>query len=217
MRIFVLIVAALALVGAAPVDHRRTVVATPEGGFRMGAAGAPTRLVEYVSLTCGHCATFQVAGADALKARYVASGQVSFEVRNMVLSAPDLAATLVARCDGPRAFFARSDALLKRQQEWMEPFIAIPPRRSAAISRLPEGQRLLATARAGRLDAFAAKLGVAPKRFAGCFANAKVNAVLKLREEADRRGVQGTPTFFINDRDAGTNVWAGIEPLLAAR
>ena len=35
---------------------RRTVARTPEGGFRMGNPDAPVKLIEYLSLTCPHCA-----------------------------------------------------------------------------------------------------------------------------------------------------------------
>ncbi|HEX2762279.1 MAG TPA: thioredoxin domain-containing protein, partial [Allosphingosinicella sp.] len=53
---------------SAPVarDWTRTVVATPEGGFRMGNPAARVKLVEYGSLTCGHCAAFSRAGVGTL-------------------------------------------------------------------------------------------------------------------------------------------------------
>ncbi|MEA3079375.1 MAG: hypothetical protein QOF05_783, partial [Sphingomonadales bacterium] len=40
------------------VDWARTVVATPEGGFRMGNPSAKVKLVEYGSLACPHCRHF---------------------------------------------------------------------------------------------------------------------------------------------------------------
>ena len=62
-----LMVAALALAPAAPAaapasraatNWTKTVVATPLGAFRMGNPKAKVRLVDYVSLTCSHCRTF---------------------------------------------------------------------------------------------------------------------------------------------------------------
>ena len=59
---------ALGLLAAAPaaaqapavanVDWSQRVATTPEGGFRMGNPDAPVKLVEFLSLTCSHCATF---------------------------------------------------------------------------------------------------------------------------------------------------------------
>ena len=37
-------------------DWTRVAARTPEGGFRMGNPGAPVKVVEYLSLTCPHCA-----------------------------------------------------------------------------------------------------------------------------------------------------------------
>ena len=74
-------------------DWTRTVVATPEGGFRMGNPNAPVKLVEYGSLTCRHCADF-APGRDAAAGRHAmsASGKVSYEYRNFILNGLDVAA-----------------------------------------------------------------------------------------------------------------------------
>ncbi|HEX8580099.1 MAG TPA: thioredoxin domain-containing protein, partial [Allosphingosinicella sp.] len=39
-------------------DWTQTVSATPAGGFLMGNPAAKVKLVEYGSMTCGHCAAF---------------------------------------------------------------------------------------------------------------------------------------------------------------
>ena len=65
--------AAMALPAAAAPAQRRAgaarldpeVVATPEGGFRMGNPDARVKLVEYLSLTCPHCADFARQGLRA--------------------------------------------------------------------------------------------------------------------------------------------------------
>ena len=86
-------------------DWSETVVKTPEGGFRMGNPDAPTKLVEYASITCPHCRDFTKAGTGPLKEKYISNGKVSWEYRNSVLNPLDVAATLVARCQGPETFF----------------------------------------------------------------------------------------------------------------
>ncbi len=60
------------------------VTKTPEGGYRMGNPEAPIKLIEYGSLTCSHCAEFAHEAMAELRDSFVASGRVSFEMRNFV-------------------------------------------------------------------------------------------------------------------------------------
>ena len=77
MRLRLLAAAALLAVSATAVpvqpapaqaqrDWTRVVAQTPEGGYRMGNPNAPVKLVEYLSLTCSHCAHFSEQGAPRL-------------------------------------------------------------------------------------------------------------------------------------------------------
>ena len=43
------------------------------------------------------------------KAKYISTGNVSYELRNFVLNGPDLAATLIVRCGGLPTFFRHLD------------------------------------------------------------------------------------------------------------
>src|SRR5688500_13061899 len=86
-------------------DWTRVEATTPDGGFRMGNPDAPVKLVEYLSLTCPHCAAFAREGTPPLIRNYVRRGRVSFEVRNLPLNALDVTATILARCGGPERFF----------------------------------------------------------------------------------------------------------------
>ena len=76
--------------------------ATEKGGMLMGNPDAKIRLIEYGSLTCPHCREFDENGAPQLIEKYVKSGQVGYEFRNYVRDPIDLAATLIARCNGQR-------------------------------------------------------------------------------------------------------------------
>lgn len=216
-RLFATLFLALALVGAAPVNHANTIVATPEGGFRIGNPAAKVRLVEYASTTCPHCRAFHLEGNAALMKSYVATGRVSYEVRNLVLNGPDLAATTLARCQGPRSFFRTLDVLFRQQPQWTAPFMTISDAESARIGALPEDQQLAAIALAGKLDAFAAANGMPRAVFDKCLADKAVAAQIDaLIARAGKEGVQGTPTFFINGKRVAANVWSGVEPLLRA-
>ncbi|HEX8262031.1 MAG TPA: thioredoxin domain-containing protein, partial [Allosphingosinicella sp.] len=121
---------------AAPtaVDWGRTVVATPEGGFRMGNPNARVKLVEYGSLTCGHCAAFSRQGMAPLVATYVKSGRVSYEYRNFILNGLDVAASLVARCGGPARFFPVADKFYATQPQWMGRVSALTAAQKAQLN-----------------------------------------------------------------------------------
>ena len=103
---------------AAQRDWTQTVVPTPEGGFRMGNPAASVKVIEYLSLTCPHCAEFAHESGQRLFRTYVGSGRVSVEYRNHVLNGFDLAAALLSRCAAPRQYFAMTHYLLGHQREW---------------------------------------------------------------------------------------------------
>ena len=98
-------------------DWSQAVVATHEGGFLMGNPNAEVKLVEFGSMTCPHCAEFDETGLPPLIDKYVKNGQVSFEFRNYVRDPYDIAASLVARCNGAQSFFPLTRGLFKDQQQ----------------------------------------------------------------------------------------------------
>ena len=65
---------------------------TDKGAHVVGNPAAANKVVEYLSYTCGHCADFELKQAPAFKAKYVATGKASLEIRNMVLNPIDLTA-----------------------------------------------------------------------------------------------------------------------------
>ncbi|HEU0097919.1 MAG TPA: thioredoxin domain-containing protein [Allosphingosinicella sp.] len=202
---------------AAParVDWARNVVATPEGGFRMGNPAAKVKLVEYGSLTCGHCAAFARAGMPSLVGTYVRSGKVSYEYRNFILNGLDVAATLVARCGGPGRFFPVADRLYAAQGQWMGRVGSLTSAQKAQMNALPENQRLGRMAELAGITQIAAQYGIAPVQAKRCLADqAALDRLARMAEAAQAQGVQGTPTFFFNGANIGTHTWATLEPIL---
>ena len=194
-------------------------VATPEGGFRIGNPDAKVKLVEYASLTCPHCRDFKAEADAPLRAKYVASGNVSYEYRSFQLNGPDMAASVLARCEGPRQFFNLMSAFYASQAEWTEPFLKMTPEQSKTIGALPQDQQLAAIAKIGGLDKFMRARGMTSAQFDKCIGDA---AALKQLTDmqanaAGKLGVQGTPTFFINGvKQDGVNTWPQLEPKLAS-
>jgi protein-disulfide isomerase len=202
---------------AAPArgDWARTVAPTPEGGFRMGNPAAKVKLVEYGSLTCGHCATFAKTGMAPLVSGYVRTGKVSYEYRNFILNGLDVAATLVARCGGASRFFPVADALYASQDQWKDRVKNLTEAQKQALNALPEDQRLGRLAELAGIPQIAARHGLAPASAKRCLTDrAAFDGLGKTNEAAGKLGVEGTPTFFLNGANVGPHSWESLEPIL---
>lgn len=225
--------AALALLPAAPADAQRRAAArpapraqadwtrvavrTPEGGFRIGNPDARTKLVEYLSLTCGHCAAFAHESGPRLIPVHVRSGRVSLEYRNYYLNGLDVAAALLSRCAAPANYFAMTHNLLATQATWTARIRTVPPDRQQqlqAMEPLALAQQLIAIM---GLDAVGQRYGIGPAVRRQCLTQAGLDRLEQLHGLGQRAGVAGTPTFFINGARVSANTWAGIEPLLQGR
>lgn len=198
------------------VDWAQRVATTPEGGFRMGNPDAPLKLVEFLSLTCSHCATFSAEATPAL-VQQVRSGRVSVEYRNYVLNHYDLAAAVLSRCAAPGDYFALTSDLFAQQSVWAGRADALTPAQKAEIEVRPTPQSVARTAELIGLKQIASAHGIAPAEATRCLASAEgLSQVMAMRDAADRLGVTGTPTFMLNGRMIGPANWAMIQPLLSA-
>jgi protein-disulfide isomerase len=204
--------------GQAQRDWTRTVVATPEGGYRMGNPAARVKLVEYLSLTCPHCADFARAAAPGLIRNHVRSGRVSLEYRNFVLNAYDLAASFLSRCAAPQDYFALNHAILADQARWMGRVDALTDAQRGELQGLRPIQGMQRIVAWTGLDAIAARHGINAGQARACLSDqAALDRIIELREAGTRLGVAGTPSFAINGRLAeGVYDWASLEPLLGA-
>jgi protein-disulfide isomerase len=197
-------------------DWTRTVVATPEGGFRMGNPSARLRIVEFVSLTCPHCRNFAATGGPQI-IRRVRSGEASFELRSFVLNPFDAAAALVNRCASPQNYFALNDAILAEQPQWVARLETLSAEQARQIEALPDMQRLARLASIAGVDRIAARFGVTPQRARACLTDpAGLERLATMRAAASQLGVGGTPSFLVNGGLAeGVHDWAALEPLLS--
>lgn len=197
-----------------------TVVATPEGGFRQGNPDAKVKLLEFGSLTCSHCAAFAQEGTPTLRAKYVATGRVSYEYRPFLLNGVDFAPSLLVRCQPPAAALKLIDAFYEQQPTWTAPFTKpLPDDVQKRLAALPENQQITAFAAAGGLDAFMRTRGMTRAQFDACTSDkagvAKLNAI---RDDANKTyNLTGTPMFAINGKTLpDTANWARLKPALDA-
>jgi protein-disulfide isomerase len=188
---------------AAPAGEiwTETAVETPEGGILLGNPAAPIKLVEYVSHTCGACAAFAAEGADELKEEYVSTGVVSYEMRNQVHNAIDLALVRLTRCSGPDAAIPLAEQVWANLPQIMARVQQNPQVLESSMS-LPEAQRFPALAQSTGLTEFFAARGIAVDQQNQCLSD--FSAITEIAERSDRQSeelnVTGTPTFFLNGR-----------------
>jgi protein-disulfide isomerase len=205
---------ALALVAAtAAVDWTHKVTQTPAGAFVLGNPAAKTRLVEYVSYTCPHCAHFTNEASAPLR-KYVASGGTAVEIRHAVRDAVDLTATLLARCTGPAHFFAAHDKLFATQETWFEAAGRYIEANRDALDKVKQPQQLQMVAKAAGLGPI---VGLSDAQVSACLANsAAEKPVIAMTDEAwGTRKIPGTPYFMINGTGVdATTSWAALEPHL---
>ncbi|MCA1653630.1 MAG: thioredoxin domain-containing protein [Sphingomicrobium sp.] len=204
-------------------DWSQVTTATPSGGFLMGNPKAKTKLVEYGSMTCPHCGHFDRVGGRPLIDQYVKSGRVSWEFRNFVRDPYDIAASLVARCNGPRSFFGLTSALYAAQRDWVGKLQAAPEQLQA-LQNMPPEQQFPVVARLAGFPQFAALRGVPLAKTNACLANqGEVTKLVQMNSDAVAQyNIPYTPAFLINGTlvDLGNitedQVWPALESKLKA-
>ena len=191
-----------------------TVTQTADGGFLRGNPAAKVKVVEYGSMTCSHCADFSEKGEPALIDKYVKSGQVSFEFRNFVRDPADMAAALIARCNGATAFFPLTEQLFASQAEWMAKLQEMPADQQAQLQNVTPAQAVGVYAQAAGLVDFARVRGIPAAKAQACVADAA--QVQKLVEIGQKAGdIPGTPAFLINGTLVPNSAdWKTLEPAI---
>ena len=196
-------------------DWTKTVVATPEGGFRMGNPAAPVKLVEYGSLACPHCRHFEETGYKPLVQNYVRSGRVSYEFRNLLINGPDISISMLAHCAGAANFFPMSQQVYATQLEWQTRIENIGDADKAALEAMTDAQRVIRFAELGAMPQLAARFGVSPAQARQCLADQKgMKRLLDTTRAATDKGIDHTPTFIINGKVTNAATWEDLEPLL---
>jgi protein-disulfide isomerase len=174
-RAAILTAAASGAVKAAPA--LAAVKAAP-GDMSLGNPKAPIHVVEYLSLTCPHCAHFHEGVFPAFKAKYIDTGRVYFTIRELLTAPAQVAAAgfLLARCEGGKNYFPIVDQVFKSQSRWQ----------GGSIKPI--------------FVEIAKNNGLTEAQFEACITDEKAQADLQQRLEyaTGTDKVTGTPTFFVN-------------------
>ena len=112
-----LVVAALGALALAGCSKGAGTVDTAD--MTLGDPNAKVKMVEYASLTCSHCGTFNNDVFPAFKAKYIDTGKVHYTFKEFLTPPNEVAAAgfLTARCAGKDKYFNVTDAIFHAQQE----------------------------------------------------------------------------------------------------
>ena len=161
------------------VDMAEVLKPGPLKEMALGDPDAPVKIVEYVSMTCPHCADFHNNTFKQIVTDYVDTGKVQFIVREFPFDPRATAAIMLARCAPEEQFFTMVDVLLQQQSNWA--------RAQDAAQALLDISKLA---------------GFTQESFEACLTDQQlvddVNAVRA--RAATEFGVQSTPTFLINGK-----------------
>lgn len=213
-----LILPVAAFAAGKAVDWTSRVTLSPMGGHVMGNPGAPTKVVEYVSYTCSHCAQFVAEASAPLKAAWVKGGRTSVEVRNAVRDKYDLTAALLARCGGPARFFGNHEALFANQGAWMDKLTSYDAAHGEPVPGQSRPAMMQDIGRNTGLYALMQKRGLTSRQLDACLADpAALAKVTAMTEQAwQKLKIGGTPAFTVNDRLVDGATWDSLRAALPA-
>jgi len=179
-----------------PMDDLMAKEALPD--IVQGKDDAPITIVEYASMTCGHCARFHAETYPLLLKNYIDTGKVRFILREFPLDPLAAAGFMLARCAGPDKRNLVIDLLFDKQKDW------------AYVDKPLEA-----------LSGLVKQTGMSEESFNACVNNqALYDQVNQVRDRAAQKfGVEATPTFFVNGKkitgEIAPNALDGLlQPLL---
>lgn len=144
----------------------------------LGQADAPVQVIEFFSMTCGHCGNFHRLTFPSIKENLIDTGQVRFEMRPFPLDGLALRAHALARIAPKESFYPLVDKLLSQQSEWT--------RADDPLAALMKYARLVGISEAE----FNAAMRERPM----------LEAIVAERQKAiDDWKVSSTPSFVVND------------------
>ena len=143
-----------------------------------GDKKAKVKMLEFASLTCGHCAKFHNEVMPMIKEKYIDKGLIEFTYKDFPLDKFALKASMIARCAGNKKFFTFLDVFYKKQRDWTrtkDPF-----------------KSLLKIAKFG---------GLKDEDLKVCIGNKSIeDGILKDRLESTKKyDIKATPTIYFND------------------
>jgi protein-disulfide isomerase len=144
-----------------------------------GDPNAPNTIIEYYSLTCGHCAKFHVNVLPKLKKNLIDTGKAKFIARDFPTSQLGVLAHMMARCAPSNRYYPYVDTMFSNWNHWTN-------------SKDP----------VGALKQIAKLGGMSQEKFEACLKNEKLyKGIQKAQDQAQKKfGVDSTPTIIVNGK-----------------
>jgi protein-disulfide isomerase len=166
-----------------------------EGDAIVGSITAPVTIIEYASMTCGHCANFDKNVVQPLKADYIAKGKVAYTLRDLPLDKLAYAVSKIQRCGTDEQFYQLNNAFFSYQQQW-----------------------LTAQDKLGAIKNIAKLGGMSSDKVEACILDDKVQQKVEdMRNSAIALGVNSTPTIFVNgEKHVGIGTYEQLKKIIDA-
>jgi protein-disulfide isomerase len=205
--------------GVNPQGNWSAAITRTDRGHLIGNPEADTRLIEFISYTCSHCASFAMEGEPAIDITLLTPGKMAVEVRPVIRNALDLTVSLLAQCGDPAGFKDRHRAFMYRQSQWLTKFQNAPQSQKAIWSRGDKASRMSAASALGLRDMLVQR-GQSIADVNACVMDDAAAQKLVNNGAADRTElkVAVTPSFALDEQLlVDIHSWAGLYPLLSAR
>jgi protein-disulfide isomerase len=145
----------------------------------LGSPNATVTITEYASMTCPHCAAFNVEVFPKIKTEYIDTGKVRYIFREFPLDIKAAAGSMLSRCiakdDAPK-YFAVTDLLFRSQNDW------VPKNTTETLTRIGK------------------QAGLSQPEVEACLKDQKLLDKIAADQKyaSDVLKVDSTPTFFVN-------------------
>jgi len=210
----VLAASAFAVMAIAATGNWSATVARTDGGHVLGNPAAKTKVTEFVSYTCPHCANFERESNGPIKLAWVQPGKVAVEVRHIVRDPIDLTAAMLTNCGAKEKFFQNHTMFMQSQDTWLgKAQLALPSQR----------QRWSNGTMPSRWRAIASDLGFYEMMESRGYSRAQIDQCLgdeaaarRIAEQSESNGtkfgIRSTPSFVLNDKLlSGVHSWAELQ------
>lgn len=195
------------------------VIARTERGHLIGNPEAESRMIEFISYTYPHCASFTDEGEPGLELVLIAPGKMALEVRPVIRNPVDLAVSLLAACGDAAGFKNRHRMLMNTQDAWLEKARQAPRSQQEIWFRGDANARLNAASALGLVDMLA-KAGMPRTAINACLKDDAAARQLIDNGNADRAefAMPGTPSFALNGKLLkNVHDWKALYPVLSAQ
>ena len=153
----------------------------------LGDNNAINTLVEYASMSCVHCANFHNNDLPKIKSYLIDNGKLKFIYKDFPLDRPAMYASMIAHCFSGEQYFEVLSSLYRNQKKW----VSVADTSGKFYSSLHNILKIHDVTLDKIIECVDDKSEINKKKW---------NDILASRLEGQNKGVNSTPTFFLNGK-----------------